>query len=67
MPSGQAPSRNEISSAVQDGISLKSLSMAKRNKKQRLAYKKRQKAKKARNKQNQPKALAAPAPVKSDS
>ena len=65
--SGQAPSRNEISLAVQDGIPLKSSSRVKHNKIQRLAYKKRQKARKAQKKQNQPKALAAPAPVKSDS
>ena len=37
---GQAPSRNESGSAVQDGIPLMSLSRVKRNKKQRLAYKK---------------------------
>ena len=65
--SGQAPSRNESGSAAQDRNSLKGLSMARRNKKQRLTYKKQQKAKKAQNKQNQPKASAAPAPVKSDS
>ena len=50
MPSGKAPSRNESGSAAQDGNSLKVSSMSRCNKKQRLAYKKRQKAKKAQNK-----------------
>ena len=53
--------------AFQDGITHVSLSRVKRNKKQRLTYKKRQKARKAQNKQNQPKAAAASAPVKTDS
>ena len=66
IPSGKAPSRNENGSAAQDGNSPKVSSTSRRNKKQRLLYKKRQKAKKAQNKQNQPKAIAAPAPVKSD-
>ena len=66
MPSGKAPSCNENGSAAQDGNSPKVSSTSRRNKKQRLLYKKRQKAKKAQNKQNQPKAIAAPAPVKSD-
>ena len=67
MPSGKAPSRNENGSAAKDENSLKVLSTSRRNKKQRLLYKKQQRAKKAQNKQNQPKAIAAPAPVKSDS
>ena len=66
MPSGKAPSRNENGSAAQDGNSPKVSSTSRRNKKQRLLYKKQQKAKKAQNKQNQPKAIAAPALVKSD-
>ena len=67
MPSGKALLYNESGSAAQDGNSLKGLSMSRRNKKQRLAYKKQQKAMKAQNKQNQPKAIAVPAPAKSDS
>ena len=44
---GHAPLCNESGSAVQDGISHTSTSRVKRNKKQRLTYKKRQKARKA--------------------
>ena len=57
----------KTSSALQDGITHVSSSRVKRNKKQRLAYKKRQKARKAQIKQNQPKAATASAPVKTDS
>ena len=64
---GRAPLSTETSSALQDGITHVSLSRVKRNKKQRLAYKKQQQAKKAMKKQNQPKAAAALAPVKTDS
>ena len=67
MPSGKAPSHNENGSSAQDRNSPKVLSTSRRNKKQRLLYKNRQKAKKAQNKQNQPKAAVASAPVKTDS
>ena len=64
---GHAPSSSETSSALQDGISQVSSSRAKHNKRQRFAYKKQQVAKKTMEKQNQPKAIAASAPVKTDS
>ena len=64
--SNRAPLRNENGSAAQDGNSSGGLPRSRRNKCQHQLYKKQQKAKKAQNKQNQPKAIAAPAPVKSD-
>ena len=61
--SNRAPSRYENSSAAQDGYPSGGPPKSKHNKRQRQLYKKRQKAKKAQNKQNQPKANAALAPA----
>ena len=67
--SNRTPSRYENSSTTQDGSSIGDSTKTKRNKRQRMLYKKQQKAKKAQLKtQNQPKANATPAPaqVKTD-
>ena len=54
VPSNRASSRNENSSAAQDGNPSGGLPKSRCNKRQCQLYKKRQKAKKAQNKQNQP-------------
>ena len=62
--SSGTPSRNENSSANQDGSPIGGQAKTKRNKHQRHLYKKQQKARRAQQKtQNQPKANAAPAPA----